>query len=212
MFHLRESMKLYLVTDRLGLQEKSLAEAVEEAVRNGVTMVQLREKKAGKKEIMQLAGQLQAVCKRYKIPLIMNDSPELARETEVDGVHIGQADGGIKAARAIIGEGKIIGATAHNVKEALQAEKDGADYIGAGAIFTSSTKSNTVPLPIEDLREMCRCVTIPVVAIGGIQEENVHILQGSGIDGIAVVSAILSSRDIGAASARLRSKVEEMLS
>lgn len=197
-------MALYAVTNRNFLGEKSLAQQVREAVENGATCVQLREKYASDEEILSLAEELIPICRKAGIPFIMNDSPELAARCGADGVHVGQSDMSVLRAREILGPDKIIGTSAHNVEEARKAEAEGADYIGCGAVFGSNTKKDASVLDHEVLKNITGAVSIPVVAIGGIQEDNVQQLCGTGIDGIAVVSALFNKKDIGGAARRLR--------
>ena len=207
----KEQFRLYLVTDNSWREEKSLADVVEEAVLGGVTMVQYREKKASYEEKLKQAAQVQKVCKKYRIPFIINDSVELALAVDADGVHLGQDDEPLQIARKRFGKGKIIGTSAHNEEEALRAVSQGADYIGVGAVFGSSTKTDAVNLPPDYLQKICRAVELPVVGIGGINEKNILSLQGTGIDGVAVISAILAKKDVRAAAAAMRSLVEKMM-
>lgn len=208
---LSDTLRLYAVTDRTWLQEnQTLTDAVEKAILGGATIVQLREKNAGFEERLYLALELKKVCKKYNVPLIINDSVELTKKSGADGVHLGQSDGDIKKAREILGNNIIIGATAHNVNEAVGAFRSGADYLGCGAVFGSSTKNNTIPLSIDELKKICGSVKIPVAAIGGINLENISMLKGTGISGAAVVSAIFAQNDIQSASAALKKAILEI--
>lgn len=192
----KEQMRLYAVTDRSWLKEgESLARVVEELILAGLTCVQLREKDADDDTVRALAMELKTICNRYHVPLIINDRPDLAREIGADGVHVGLSDMGIEKAREYLGDGFIIGGSAHNVSEALAAQRAGADYIGCGAVFGSKTKHNVTTLALEELQRITQAVTIPVVAIGGINLTNVHQLCKSGIDGIAVISALFAADD-----------------
>lgn len=202
-----EQLELYLVTDRKQSGKHRLAWQVEQAILGGVTMVQFREKEIDRDTEERLVGEVMTVCRKYGIPLIMNDSPEKALRYDLDGVHVGQDDVGVREAREILGEEKIIGATAHNLEEALQAQREGADYLGVGAVFPSSSKENTIPLSMEELARICQSVSIPVVAIGGLTYENMDILQGSGVDGIAVISALLCAEDIREMAEKLKTKI-----
>jgi thiamine-phosphate pyrophosphorylase len=193
----REHMLLYAVTDRSWLKERSLAQMVEEALIAGVTLVQYRDKESLREERIAEAKRLHEITKRYGVPLIINDDIEAAALVNAEGVHLGQEDTSISYARSRLGRDIIIGATAHTVEEALAAQAAGADYLGAGAVFTSTTKSNTIPMSLDTLAAICKAVTIPVVAIGGITRDNIHLLKGTQIDGVAVVSAIFASRNIG---------------
>lgn len=205
------ALKLYAVTDRTWLKEnQTLADAVEKAILGGVTIVQLREKNSDFEEQLSLALELKKVCKKYNIPLIINDSVELTLKSGADGVHLGQSDGDIKNARTILGDSAIIGATAHNVHEAYAAFKAGADYLGCGAVFGSYTKNNTVPLSFDELKKICDKVPIPVAAIGGINSDNIFKLKGTGINGAAVVSAIFAENDIQSAAAALKKSILEI--
>ena len=204
-------MTLYLVTDRQWLKKgEKLADAVETAVKNGVTCVQLREKSATYAEFLSLAEELKPVCKKYGVPFIINDNVEIALAVDADGVHIGQDDMTVPMARKLLGENKIIGTSAHNVIEAVKAKADGADYIGCGAVFGSRTKTDAGFLGVEGLKEICRQTDLPVVAIGGISRENVPFLADTGVDGIAVVSAILAETDIAAATAGMLKLVRKI--
>ena len=199
-----EQMRLYAVTDRRWLGGRTLADAVAEAIEGGVTIVQLREKSLDADAFLREAIAVKAVCARYGVPLIINDNPEIARRSGADGVHVGQKDMNPAALRRLLGENCIIGVSAATVAEAKQAEADGADYLGCGAVFSTGTKTDTRPVGHALLSQICTAVTVPVVAIGGISEENATQLRGSGIAGIAVVSAIFAQKDIKAAAQRLR--------
>lgn len=206
----REMMRLYAVTDRSWLKGQTLYEQVEQALKGGVTLVQLREKGLGEEQFLQEARQVQKLCRRFGVPLIINDSIEVALAVDADGVHLGQDDANAAQARQLLGRDKIIGVSAHNVQEALQAVQDGADYLGSGAVFGSGTKTNVSTLPMQTLREICSAVPIPVVAIGGITEQNLQQLSGSGIAGAAVVSAIFAQENIEEAAIRLRGLLSQM--
>lgn len=185
------SYKLYAITDRTWLKEnETLADAVKSAILGGATIVQLREKTLEYNELKELALSVQKVCSSYNVPFIINDNAELAYEIDADGVHLGHKDMSIKEARSILGKNKIIGATAKTVEQALSAEKDGADYIGSGAVFGSDTKTDATNLSVDALNKICNSVSIPVVAIGGINAYNVSKLQNTSISGVSVVSGI----------------------
>jgi len=203
-------MRLYAVTDRSWLNGQTLYEQVEQALKGGVTLVQLREKGLGAEQFLQEARQIQQLCHRFGVPLIINDSIEVALAVDADGVHLGQDDANAAQARQLLGKDKIIGVSAHNVQEALQAVQDGADYLGSGAVFGSGTKTNVSTLPMQTLREICSAVPIPGVAIGGITEQNLQQLSGSGIAGAAVVSAIFAQENIEEAAIRLRGLLSQM--
>ncbi len=201
----KETLRLYAITDRAWLKEgETVAMQVRLAIEGGATIIQMREKHSDFDEKLRLATELKAVCSQYGIPLIINDSVEIARLSGADGVHLGQGDTDISEARKILGEGKIIGATAHNKEEAVKAFEAGADYLGAGAVFPTGTKSDTVPLSFDELKRICSAVEIPVAAIGGINAENITKLEGTGISGAAVVSAVFAQEDIRLAAENLR--------
>ena len=205
-----DKLRLYAVTDRTWLGKESLEEAVEAALRGGVTILQLREKQAPYEELVKTAMRLKPLCRRYGVPLIINDDVEAALEADAHGVHVGQGDMAVAEARRILGPEKIIGASAHNREEALEAQRQGADYLGSGAVFGSSTKKDATTLSREELTAVCRAVSIPVAAIGGITEENCLELAGTGVSGIAVVSALFAAADKEEAAARLRALAEKI--
>ena len=205
-----DKLRLYAVTDRTWLGKESLEEAVEAALRGGVTILQLREKQAPYEELVKTAMRLKPLCRRYGVPLIINDDVEAALEADADGVHVGQEDMAVAEARRILGPEKIIGASAHNREEALEAQRQGADYLGSGAVFGSSTKKDATTLSREELTAVCRAVSIPVAAIGGITGEKWLELAGTGVSGIAVVSALFAGADKEEAAARLRALAEKI--
>ncbi len=207
----REMMKLYGVTDRSWLGARTLYEQVEAAIKGGATIIQLREKKMPEEEFLQEARELKMLCNAYKIPFIINDNISVALAMDADGVHLGQGDMELKQAREILGPDKIIGVSAHNVEEAVQAEKNGADYLGAGAVFSTASKADVTSLSIESLKEICEAVSIPVVAIGGISEENMDQLKGTGISGVAVISALFAQADVCQAANRLCEKLSYII-
>ncbi len=208
---IRNAMRLYAVTDDRWLRGRTLAQAVEEAILGGATCIQLRDKGRSSDELRAQAEELLAVTRRYRVPLILNDDVEAAAACGADGVHLGQDDMDLSRARKLLGPDRIIGVSAHTVEEALAAEKSGADYLGAGAVFSTGTKQDTSVLPMERLRAICGAVSIPVAAIGGIGEENAARLAGSGIAGIAVVSAIFGAQDIRQAASRLTGLLQDVL-
>lgn len=182
---------------------KKLPASVEEAIKGGATIIQLREKNKNKNEIIEMAKELKLICRKYNVPLIINDSVEIAYKSGADGVHLGLDDGDLLYARRVLGENAIIGATAHNFNEARTAWAAGADYLGCGAVFGSNTKHDTVPISIGELKSICNGIEIPVVAIGGINAENIMKLKNTGISGAAVVSAIFAQEDIRISAALL---------
>lgn len=188
--------KLYLVTDRNILKNTNICKAVEEAIKGGVTVVQIREKNIKTLEFYDVAKKIKKVTDKYNIPLIINDRIDIALAINSHGVHLGQDDMPCSVARKILGNDKIIGISASTLEEALKAEKDGADYIGVGAIFKTNTKKDADDVSIEQLKEIKNKVSIPVVAIGGIKSDNLTLLRGTNIDGVAVISDILGKDDI----------------
>lgn len=201
---IRKAMLLYAVTDRAWLKEgESLYSVCREVLEQGATFLQIREKDLDENTFEQEAEQLRALCEEKAVPFVVNDSVEIALECNADGVHVGQSDIKGRDIRAMIGPDKILGISAGTVEEAVAAEKAGADYIGVGAIFATSTKKNARSMTMEKLKEIRKAVTIPIVAIGGINGENMLQLKGSGVDGVAVVSAIFAADDPGKATAEL---------
>lgn len=199
-----EQLRLYAVTDRSWLGQQTLYEQVEAALRGGATIVQLREKTLEHAAVEKEARSLLPLCRRYRVPFLLDDDVELAAFVGADGVHIGQSDMELARARAVLGENKIIGVTAKTAAQAQAAQEGGADYLGSGAVFGSATKKDAVSMPHERLEEICRSVTIPVVAIGGITADNITQLRGRGMAGFAVVSGIFSCADIETGTRRLR--------
>ena len=201
---IRKSMLLYAITDRGWLKEgETLEGVVEDVLKSGATFLQLREKIQGHEEIVEMAKKLQALCKKYKVPFVVNDDIMAAKEMDADGVHIGQSDMEYTKAREILGPDKIIGVSAGNLQEAKEAERVGADYIGVGAVFHTDTKKDATSLTLDQLKEICDSVSIPVVAIGGISVDNALELKGTGIDGICVISAIFGSENPSEATKKL---------
>ena len=199
----KDTLLLYAVTDRAWTGSQPLARQVEAALQNGATCLQLREKALDPTAFLEEARQMALLCGRYGVPLIINDNVEVALACGAAGVHLGQQDMPIAQARRMAGPDLILGASAHTVQEALEAQAAGADYLGVGAVFSTSTKADASPLPLTTLREICAAISIPVVAIGGITETNLLQLTGCGAAGVAVVSAIFGAPDPGAATARL---------
>ena len=209
---IRKAMLLYAVTDQMWLKEgETLGDVVESVLQNGATFLQIREKDLAQDAFEAEAERLKTLCAQHGVPFVVNDSVEIALQCDADGVHVGQSDIKGRDIRAIIGPDKILGISAGTVEEAVEAEKAGADYIGVGAIFTTSTKKNARSMTMEQLKEIVSSVSIPVVAIGGISAENILQLRGSGVDGVAVVSAIFAAEDPGKATADLLKLAEEMV-
>lgn len=206
-----KQMLLYAVSDRAwsGSDEGFLSQ-VEQAIDSGVTVFQLREKNTDYEHFKDIALKIKPICKAHGVPLIINDNVKLAKEIDADGVHLGQNDLDIKAAREYLGADKIIGVSAHNVKEAQAAESGGADYLGSGAAFVTSTKTDAGAIDHKVLSDVAHSVRIPVVAIGGITGGNISCLEGLGLDGVAVVSAIFAAKDIPSAVNELKAKAERV--
>lgn len=206
----RRSLLLYLVTDRSWLGEKSLVSQVEKSLNNGVTFLQLREKNLDDESFLKLAKELKELASRYNVPFVINDNIDIAIRSGADGVHIGQGDMPIEEAKKVIGEDKILGVSVGTVEEAIHAEKLGADYLGVGAIFSTKTKEDAQYFTLETLKSICESVNIPVVAIGGINKNNISSLKYSGIDGVSVISAILAQRDIVKSTYELKNICERI--
>lgn len=207
----KKDLLLYAITDRSWLKEKTLACQVEEALKGGVTFLQLREKNLDRDSFKKEALQIQKLCQKYHVPFIINDDVELAKEIHADGVHIGQNDCELIKAREVLGKDKIIGVSAHNLEEARKAYENGADYLGVGAIFATDTKKDASHVSFAVLKDICTNVDIPVVAIGGISDNNMIQLTGSGIAGIAVISAIFAKENIEQATKRLKETVSRLV-
>ena len=203
-----QNLLLYAVTDRAWVGRQTLLEQIESALKGGATLVQLREKDLPRLDYIREAAQATALCHRYGIPLIVNDSLEVALKSGADGVHVGIEDQPVAEIRRQAGKGFLIGATAKTVEQARAAQAAGADYLGVGAVFPSPTKKNAIRITTGQLREICASVSIPCVAIGGISRENLPALAGGGMDGFALVSAIFSQPDIEAACRELRALAE----
>lgn len=196
------------MTDRQWTGEQSLLEQVEESIQGGVSIIQLREKNLDDESFLKEAIQMRELASRYEIPFIVNDNVLVALRSEADGIHIGQNDLAIQEVRKIVGPNRIIGVSAQTVEQAITAQQNGADYLGVGAVFSTTTKTDAVEVTYETLKAICEAVTIPVVAIGGITVDNVHQLKGIGIEGVAVVSAILAQKNIKKAAENLRKELE----
>ena len=205
-----DAMTLYAVTDRTWGEDTTLMDQVKEALEGGITFLQLREKHLSKEEFIKEAREMKELSKEYKVPFVINDNIEVALAVDADGVHIGQDDMSVEEARKLLGEDKIIGVSAHNVEEAIKAQKGGADYLGVGAVCATSTKKDANVVSKEEIKKICHTVEIPVVPIGGIKKENIKTLEGTDVDGVAVVSAIFAAKDIKKDTKQLRSLVEEM--
>ena len=207
----KETMLLYAVTDRAWVGRQSLYEQVESAIKGGVTCVQLREKQLNDEDFLKEAVEISALCRKYNVPFFINDNVEVAIKCKADGIHVGQEDMAAEQVRSRVGDDMMIGVSVHSVEEALEAVKNGADCLGVGAIFSTSTKTDVDVLPREVLCDICNAVDIPVVAIGGIGKENISQLAGTGVDGVALVSAIFGADDIENECSILRRLSEEMV-
>lgn len=207
----KKDLVLYAVTDRHWLNGETLYSQVEKALKGGATFVQLREKNLQEEEFLKEAIEIGKLCRAYKVPFVINDNVEIAKKAGADGVHVGQSDMEALDVRSILGEDKIIGVTAKTVEQALRAQEHGADYLGVGAVFGTTSKADATKLDLKVLKEICETVEIPVVAIGGITDENVTELAGNGICGVAVISAIFGQNDVEKATKKLKKKVEGIL-
>lgn len=204
--NIEESLLLYAVTDRRWLREgQSLSDVIKQAVEGGATVIQLREKELDREQVIKEALDIKSYLNAKNIPLIIDNDIEVTKAAGADGVHVGQDDCPVSEARKLLGKDIIIGATAHNVSEAVKAEEDGADYLGVGAAFGSSTKADAKAIvSLDEYKKITEAVSIPVVAIGGIDESNIMRLNGLGLSGFAVVSAVFSKDDVRAAAERMK--------
>lgn len=202
---------LYAVTDRAWIGKQNLYEQVESALKGGATCVQLREKNLDEELFLEEAIKIKSLCKKYGIPFLVNDNVDIAIKCEADGVHVGQEDTAISKVRKLVGDKMIIGVSVQNINEALESIKNGADYLGVGAMFSTSTKLDANVIPFENLKSICNAVNIPVVAIGGIGKNNIMKLAGSGVNGVALVSAIFGAKNIEVECRELRGLSEQMI-
>ncbi len=207
----KKHMLLYAVTDRAWVGKQSLHQQVEAALKGGVTCVQLREKKLHQTAFLQEAADLCALCRQHKVPFLVNDNLDVAIACGADGIHVGQEDLPATEVRRRVGNAMILGVSVHTVEEARQAVRDGADYLGLGAVFPTGTKTDVDVMSTETLRAICGAVDVPVVAIGGINRNNLLQLSGSGVDGVALVSAIFSAENIEETCRELRTLSEKMV-
>ena len=191
---------LYLVTDRALMSTKTLEEAVQQAINGGCTMIQLREKEVSSLEFYQTSLSIKAITEKHKVPLIINDRVDIALAVNADGVHIGQSDLPANVVRKLVGSGMLMGVSVSTVQEAIQAVKDGADYVGVGAMYPTDSKTDTNLVSINELQRIRKAVSIPIVVIGGVNKKTVPDFAGTGIDGLAVISAVISQEDLTAAS------------
>lgn len=207
----KEMMLLYAVTDRAWLGERTLKEQVKEALDGGITCLQLREKELSDDDFLEEAIEIGELCRNYNVPFIINDNIDIAVKCKADGVHVGQSDMSAKDVRKIIGNDMILGVSAQTVEQAVEAVENGADYLGVGAVFSTSTKLDADSVSFDTLKDICENVAVPVVAIGGISEYNILKLKGSGIDGVALVSSIFAIENITEACRKLKKLSEEMI-
>lgn len=203
--------ELYLVTDREILGQRDLIESIEKSILGGATLVQLREKDISTRDFYNIAVKVKALTEKYKIPLIINDRMDIALAVDAEGLHIGQSDMPLKIARKIFGNNKIIGVSTSNIEEALEAQKDGADYVGVGAIFPTVTKKDADRVTLDNLKKIKETLKIPVVAIGGINKDNVESVMETRIDGVAIISAILGEIDIKGISQTFKDKIKKYI-
>lgn len=207
----KKELMLYAVTDRHWLGDETLYDQVKKALDGGATFVQLREKKLDREDFLAEALEIQKLCKKYGVPFVINDEVSIAKDIDADGVHVGQSDMEPMDVRKVLGPDKILGVSAQTVEQAIIAEKHGADYLGVGAVFATGSKDDADDVSHETLKAICEAVSIPVIAIGGITKDNVSELAGSGICGVAVISAIFGQNDIKKATEELKASVEKML-
>lgn len=207
---MRAALRLYAVTDRHWLNGRTLADCVEQAIDGGATFVQLREKNLDQESFLREARDLQAICAARSVPFVINDNVEIAKKVGADGVHVGQSDMASLEARKILGPDAIVGVSAQTVEQAVLAEKEGADYLGVGAIFATGSKDDAESVSIDTLKKICQAVKIPVVAIGGINADNMSELYGTGIAGISVISAIFANDDIRSATKKLAENCKQI--
>ena len=207
----KRDLLLYAVTDRSWLGEQTLCEQVEEALQGGATFVQLREKELDDAAFLTEAIEIRKLCRKYKVPFVVNDNVKIACNVNADGVHVGQHDMEAGDVRTLLGEDKILGVSVQTVEQALLAEQRGADYLGVGAVFHTDSKADADNVSLETLKAICKAVRIPVVAIGGIGRHNVSELRGSGIGGVAVISAVFGAKDIRTATAELKALTERVI-
>lgn len=207
----KKELILYAVTDRHWLGDETLYDQVKKALDGGATFVQLREKKLDREDFLAEALEIQKLCREYGVPFVINDEVSIAKDIDADGVHVGQSDMEAMDVRKVLGPDKILGVSAQTVEQAIIAEKHGADYLGVGAVFATGSKDDADDVSHETLKAICEAVSIPVIAIGGITKDNVSELAGSGICGVAVISAIFGQNDIKKATEDLKASVEKML-
>ena len=207
----KKDFVLYAVTDRTWLGDMTLSAQVEEALKGGATFVQLREKELDDESFLAEACSINELCRKYNVPFIINDNLDVAIRSDADGIHIGQKDLDATYVKSVVGEDKILGVSVQTVEQAIRAEKSGADYLGVGSIFITSSKADADTVSISTLKSICKTVSIPVVAIGGISTDNILELKGSGICGVAVISAIFAQDDIMSATKKLKESAKQVI-
>lgn len=207
----KKDLRLYAITDRNALQGADFNQAVEEALAGGVTFLQLREKTLDDAAFLAATQEVKALCQRYQVPFVINDAVDIALAVDADGVHVGQDDMAAETARQLLGPDKILGVSAKTVAQAQAAEKAGADYLGVGAVFPTGSKKDAVPIDWETFQAIRQAVNIPIVAIGGITQDNLSELKALDIDGVAVISAIFAQENIADAAQALSKQLEEMI-
>ena len=207
----KKDLLLYAITDQSWLNGSTLYSQVEKVLAGGATFLQLREKNMSMADFLSEANDIKALCKKYQVPFLINDHVDIALKIDADGVHVGQRDMNAGSVRQKLGPDKIIGVSAQTVEQALLAEKSGADYLGVGAVFNTSTKSDASEVSFDTLKDICKAVSIPVIAIGGISIDNVEKLKDTGITGAAVISALFAAKDIKAATVEMKTKLESVI-
>lgn len=207
----KDSLKVYLITDRSWTDGEKLLNQIEDSIISGTTIIQIREKNISFEKYVERAKEIQDICLKHSIPFIVNDNVDVAIRVNADGVHVGQSDLIANKVRKLIDDNKILGVSASNLKQAILAEEMGADYIGVGAIFNTTTKLDASSVSIEELKKICNTVKIPVVAIGGIDKNNIYELKNSGVSGVSVISAILSKKNIKDATKKIKEEIEKIL-
>ena len=202
---------VYLVTDRDLISTETIEEAIEQAIAGGTTLIQLREKECSSLDFYNTAVKVKEICDKNKVPLLINDRLDIALAVDADGVHVGQSDLPASVVRKIIGEDKIIGVSAGNLKDAVTAERDGADYIGVGAMYATGTKKDAKPTSLETLKEIRKNVNIPIVVIGGINKDRIKDFKGTNINGVAIVSAIIAQKDIKRSANDIKNEFNKLI-
>lgn len=209
--NITKALEVYAVTDRAWVGKQSFVEQIEESLQNGVTMLQLREKDLHTDAFIKVAKEVKELCQKYKVPFIINDNVEVATKVQADGIHVGQSDMNLLQVKNKTSCEMLIGVSVQTLEQALEAEKNGAHYLGVGAVFPTNTKQDADYVPYDELCKICASVDIPVVAIGGIHKDNIKELEGSHIAGVAVISAIYGSDNIAEATKNIKREVEKIV-